>query len=75
MRHAIGPSRRRLLHAGAAILVHNHPSGDDTPSEADLHFTMNAAACGAVLGIPLRDHLVIAPTGKFTSFRNKGLLQ
>ncbi|NNE53705.1 MAG: DNA repair protein RadC [Sulfitobacter sp.] len=61
------------LNASALILVHNHPSGDPTPSEQDITMTNQvAAACGA-LGLTLHDHLIIGKS-KELSFRAEGLL-
>ncbi len=49
--------------AAAVVVVHNHPSGDPTPSEDDIRMTERLAdACG-VLGIPLLDHVVVARGG------------
>ena len=45
--------------AAAVILVHNHPSGVTTPSEADLHITEQLIAAGRILGIDLIDHVVV----------------
>ena len=55
----------RALELGATglLLVHNHPSGDPTPSRADRRFTRALATAGACLGIQLHDHLVIARDG------------
>lgn len=52
---------RPLVRAGlhSVIVVHNHPSGDPTPSEADLDLTRRLAEVGVLLGIPLLDHLVV----------------
>ncbi|NPD14153.1 DNA repair protein RadC [Xinfangfangia sp. D13-10-4-6] len=61
------------LNASAMILVHNHPSGDPTPSDADISMTMQIQdACNA-LGITLHDHLVIGQ-GREVSFRSLGYL-
>lgn len=61
------------LHASALILVHNHPSGDPTPSEADISMTAQVSnACGA-LGLTLHDHLIIGKSTEL-SFRSEGLL-
>ncbi|RMF13630.1 MAG: JAB domain-containing protein [Alphaproteobacteria bacterium] len=66
--------RRALeLHASAIILVHNHPSGDPTPSRADIDMTREIAEAGRKLGIRLHDHLVIGRTGH-ASFKTMGLL-
>jgi DNA repair protein RadC len=61
------------LHATALILVHNHPSGDPTPSRADIGMTAEIKAAAAVLGVVLHDHIVLG-NGRFTSFRREGLL-
>jgi DNA repair protein RadC len=54
------------------ILVHNHPSGDPTPSADDLHLTAEALAAGRLLDIDLLDHIVIASSG-YTSLRDRGV--
>lgn len=61
------------LNASALILVHNHPSGDPTPSPQDRDTTSALAAAAHTLGIRLHDHLIIA-TGGVTSLRAQGLL-
>lgn len=61
------------LHATAIILVHNHPSGDPTPSRADIEMTREVAEAGRMLGITLHDHLVVARGGT-ASLRQMGLL-
>ena len=61
------------LHATALILVHNHPSGDPTPSRADVEMTQAIAEAAATLAIVLHDHLVIG-NGRWLSFRREGLL-
>jgi len=66
--------RRALeLQATALILVHNHPSGDPTPSRADLDMTQEIKAAAGSLGIVLHDHLVMG-NGRHLSFRREGLL-
>lgn len=62
------------LNASALILVHNHPSGDPTPSDADISMTKRIAEAGIVLGITLHDHVIIGKE-RDTSFRELGLLQ
>ena len=47
------------LNASAIILVHNHPSGDPTPSEADIAMTHQVAAACAAIGVTIHDHVVI----------------
>jgi DNA repair protein RadC len=66
---------RRALELGATaiVLVHNHPSGDPEPSEADLSITRRIAICGSALEIALYDHIIITKAG-FTSFRSRGFL-
>jgi DNA repair protein RadC len=49
--------------AAAIILVHNHPSGDPTPSRDDLAMTERVAKAGELLGIPVLDHIVVARDG------------
>ena len=61
------------LQATALILVHNHPSGDPTPSRADVEMTAEVKAAAAVLGVVLHDHLILG-NGRWTSFRREGLL-
>ena len=64
--------RRALeLNASALILVHNHPSGDPTPSEADIAMTRQIEAAADVLGLTLHDHLIIG-RGREVSLRAGG---
>jgi DNA repair protein RadC len=49
--------------AAGVILVHNHPSGDPTPSDADRAVTRQLAEAGRVLGIPVLDHVIVARSG------------
>jgi DNA repair protein RadC len=66
--------RRALEHgASAIILVHNHPSGDPTPSRADIDMTREIAAAAMALKIAVHDHLVIGRHGH-ASFKSLGLL-
>ncbi|HEY3164226.1 MAG TPA: JAB domain-containing protein, partial [Candidatus Limnocylindrales bacterium] len=60
------------LNATGLILVHNHPSGDPTPSPDDLHLTAEALAAGRLLDIDLLDHLVIGHDA-FVSLRDRGV--
>lgn len=59
--------------AVAAVLVHNHPSGDPTPSAADVELTARLVESGALLGVRIHDHVVVARDG-YTSFLDRGLL-
>ncbi|MBY6113781.1 DNA repair protein RadC [Mameliella alba] len=61
------------LNASALILVHNHPSGDPTPSQADIDMTAQIQLAADALGITLHDHLVIGKSREL-SFRSEGLL-
>lgn len=59
--------------AASVILFHNHPSGDPAPSQQDLEVTRRLVDAGNILGIAVRDHIIIGD-GCFFSFREKGLL-
>ncbi len=66
--------RRALeLTASALVLVHNHPSGDPTPSRDDLEMTRQIEEAATALSITVRDHLIIG-NGRWLSFREAGLL-
>jgi proteasome lid subunit RPN8/RPN11 len=58
--------------ASSILLVHNHPSGDPTPSPDDLRLTAEALAAGRMLDIALLDHIVIAG-GSWVSLRDRGI--
>ena len=66
---------KRALELGATalIMVHNHPSGDPSPSEADITMTREVRDAGEKLGIELHDHVVVAKGG-YPSFKSLGLL-
>ena len=59
--------------AAAVLLVHNHPSGDPTPSPEDRAVTKQLVEAGVVIGIPVVDHVVIGD-GRFVSFVDAGFL-
>ncbi|MEX5728022.1 DNA repair protein RadC [Rhodovulum iodosum] len=61
------------LNASALILVHNHPSGDPTPSDADIAMTLQIEAAAQALGLVLHDHLIIGASREL-SFRAEGYL-
>ncbi|AXI49652.1 MULTISPECIES: DNA repair protein RadC [unclassified Sulfitobacter] len=61
------------LNASALILVHNHPSGDPTPSQADIGMTQQIFAACSALGLTLHDHLIIGKSREL-SFRSEGYL-
>lgn len=66
---------RAAIVAGAAavILVHNHPSGDPTPSAEDRRVTEQLVAAGRLLDIPVHDHIVLG-RGRYVSFAEAGFL-
>lgn len=70
----IGELFQDAVRRGAArlILVHNHPSGDPTPSTDDLHMTAEAVAAGRLLDISVLDHLVVGH-GRWVSLRDRGV--
>jgi DNA repair protein RadC len=65
----------RALHlaASACILVHNHPSGDPAPSQADIRMTREIAAAAAPLGIAIHDHIIVGRNGH-ASLKGQGLI-
>ncbi len=66
--------KRALEHnASALILVHNHPSGDPTPSHSDIDMTRQVQVAAEALGITLHDHIIIGKSCEL-SFRSRGYL-
>jgi DNA repair protein RadC len=66
--------RRALeLSASAIILVHNHPSGDPTPSGADIKMTRELVDIAKPLGVAIHDHIIVGRDGH-ASFRGLGLI-
>jgi DNA repair protein RadC len=61
------------LNASALILVHNHPSGDPTPSKADIEVTRDIIAAAKPIGVTVHDHLIIG-RGRHTSLRDLGVI-
>lgn len=61
------------LNASALILVHNHPSGDPTPSESDITMTQRIEAAAATMGITLHDHIIVGRDSE-VSFRSDGFI-
>ncbi|MEL6689833.1 MAG: DNA repair protein RadC, partial [Pseudomonadota bacterium] len=61
------------INASALILVHNHPSGDPTPSEADISMTHQIEDAARTLGIVLHDHIIIGQSTEL-SFRAEGYI-
>ncbi len=70
-REAFNPAIRDS--AGAVVFIHNHPSGDSTPSREDHQLTKRLVACGELLGIKVLDHLVVGD-GRYYSFADQGCL-
>ena len=60
-------------HAATVIIAHNHPSGDCKPSDADITATQQLIAAGILLGVPLKDHVIIAKETYF-SFKQHYLI-
>jgi DNA repair protein RadC len=60
--------------AASVVVVHNHPSGDATPSGADIQLTRRLIKAGDVLGIEVLDHVIIGEAGRFVSLRERGVL-
>jgi DNA repair protein RadC len=61
------------LGASALILVHNHPSGDPTPSKADVAVTREIVKAATALGVTIHDHLIVG-RGRHVSLRDQGLI-
>ena len=62
-----------LHHSAAIILLHNHPSGDPTPSDEDISVTKRLVKAGEVMDVQVLDHIILGD-GKFASMKEKGLL-
>ena len=63
-----------LVGASSIFIVHNHPSGDVTPSEMDKKSTEKIKKAGELLEVQLLDHLIIGAEGRYFSFHDHGLL-
>ena len=59
--------------ANSLILIHNHPSGDVTPSKEDISITHRLIECGDLMGIRILDHIIIGD-GRYYSFKEKNLI-
>ncbi len=59
--------------ASSIILIHNHPSGDTTPSNEDISITNRLVECGSLMGIKVLDHIIIGDNA-YLSFKEKNLL-
>jgi DNA repair protein RadC len=59
----------------AVVIAHNHPSGDPEPSPEDIALTKRLAQAGAVLGVPVLDHIIVgSANGLFVSLAERGFL-
>jgi len=61
-----------LSSSAGIILLHNHPSGDPTPSREDIEITRRLKEAGEILGVGVMDHIIIGET--FISFVEKGII-
>jgi DNA repair protein RadC len=61
-------------HAASMILIHNHPSGDPTPSREDIAVTERLVKAGKVMDIPVLDHVILG-NNRFASLKERGLLE
>ena len=66
--------RALLNNAGSVIFVHNHPSGDPTPSEVDIETTKRLSKAGEILGVPVLDHIILGDEN-YISMRASGLIE
>ena len=79
-RHGCSVTARDILRLGLAdgaytiLLVHNHPGGDPAPSAEDIAMTKSVAAAADVVGIPLKDHVIVTREGAYTSLLDLGVL-
>ena len=66
--------RALLNNAGSVVFIHNHPSGDPTPSEIDIVTTERLIGAGEVLGVPVIDHIILGDDN-YISMRATGLME
>lgn len=62
-----------LVSASNIICMHNHPSGDVTPSKEDLYFTKNLVEIGKMQGIPIIDHIIVSDDSYYSFYENKDI--
>ena len=62
-----------LANAVSIIVMHNHPSGDPTPSREDIKVTKRMVECGDLLGVQVLDHIIVGRPG-YSSLKEKGYL-
>ena len=58
----------------SVLLVHNHPSGNVTPSKEDIELTQSLVKAGELLQIQVLDHIIIGGNGQYVSFKEKGII-
>lgn len=66
--------RALLQNANSIILIHNHPSGDPTPSQEDLEMTRKLVEAGNILGIKILDHVIIGDEENYISLKRENLM-
>ena len=66
--------RALLQNANSIILIHNHPSGDPTPSQEDLEMTKKLVEAGNILGIKILDHIIIGDEENCISLKRENLM-
>jgi DNA repair protein RadC len=72
-REVFGPAVREG--AASLVLIHNHPSGDPTPSREDIRLTRQLVDAGKLLDLPVHDHVIVSNgTDAWVSFAERGLL-
>jgi DNA repair protein RadC len=67
-------SEQDVLHITGNFTLHNHPSGDPTPSREDIAITARLRNAGDILGISLKDHVIIGDSCNYVSLLEKGVL-
>lgn len=63
-----------LVNAAAFVFIHNHPSGETTPSGADHRVTEDLVRAGELMGIPCLDHVILGEAETYFSFSDRGLI-
>ncbi len=63
-----------LLSACSIVCLHNHPSGDVTPSQADIFFTDRLMQTGSIQGIPVVDHIIVSDNKYYSFYEHKDIL-
>lgn len=63
-----------LANSAAIVVFHGHPSGNPEPSAEDIAVTRQLVEAGRVIGIPVRDHLIVTPGGEYTSLAERGAI-